>query len=985
VDAQPLETFGQVLRRLRQDAGMTIEDLAHRTGLGVRTISGLERDEGNSPRMSTVSRLAEALRLGEPGRTWLWAVVKGQPETAGPPATRVTMRPHTLPRDISSFVGRSAELAMLVDEAPGGGVVTIHAIAGMAGIGKTALAVRAAHQLTTQFPDGQVFLRLNGHTPGQRPMDTADALASLLQAAGVDARQVPAGLDDRARLWRHWLAGKRVLLLLDDAIGSEQVRPLLPGTAGSLVLITSRRNLTALEGARSVSLDVLTADEAASLLVKLGGRPELRPDDPALARLAELCGNLPLAVGMLGGQLHHNRAWTPADMVNDLLAARDQLAQLQAEETSVAAAFDLSYRDLTSAQQRVFRRLGLHPGTDTDAWAAAALSDVSPADALRCLRALRDQNMIAEPSHGRYRLHDLIRAYAASRAAAEDPPAERDAALVRLLDFYRRAGTLAGRYLARRTPSPAPGTGDAAAGAPEISGREQAASWMAAESLNLQAAAAYAAGSGRPHALAIAAAMHGFLRGRGSWDRALELHKTALMTARRLGDLPGEANALTDMGDVQYLMGNYAAAERSLTRALDLAQGLGDALAEASALIEFGVLRQATGDLASAEASLSRALDLSRSSGDRLGEANALNNLGIVQFMAGNFTAAVVSQGQALTIYRSLGDRLGEASALNSLGGVQQATGDYRAAIASLTQALALYGSLGDRVGQAYATGNLGAVQCIIGDYPAASANLNMALDLYQGLGRRSGEADMLSNLGVLYRVTGDHSSAIVSLTQAIALYRDLEDPLGEAGSLSELGVAHHETGDYRAAVTSLTQAVELAHDLGERADEAQALNNLGDLYLDTAVGAGANEAYSRALAIAADIDLPLEQARALEGTGRCLLVAGQRATGSTMLQEALAIYERIRSGNAERVAALLRELNLCAHVPVPPARVALPCGDRRLTAALPLGTAGRPAPPEGFRAHRHSGRQARRADLTSAPTASEVRARPTCRTWWGW
>jgi tetratricopeptide (TPR) repeat protein/transcriptional regulator with XRE-family HTH domain len=903
--------FGQLLRQLRKTAGLSIETLAARAKIGEHTISNLELGKARSPHEKTVAKLAQGLRLEGSVKDRFVAVARGLPVTDGLPVISAKAPPQTLPRDLASFAGRATELTQLADEAAGtGGVVSIHAIRGMAGVGKTTLAVRAAHQLAARFPDGQIFLELNGHTPGQRPVDPADALASLLQMAGADAREIPSGVKARARLWRNWLAGKRVLLLLDDAADSDQVRPLLPGTAGSLVLITSRRNLTALEDTHTVRLDVLTPSEAAELLVRLAGRPGLDPDDDAVAQVAELCENLPLALGMLGRRLHHNPAWTPADLAAELAQARDRLEHLQAEDASVAAAFDLSYQDLTEDQQRTFRRLGLNPGTDIDSWAAAALGDIDPATADRHLRALYDQNMIAEPTRGRYRFHDLIREYARTLAATDDPPAERAAAIGRLLDFYLNTAVAACRHMARHTPARTPGiAGDQPALAREFPNRRRAVTWMATERLNLQAAADYAAAHGRSfHAIGIPAAMHDFLRSQGHWDQALKLHRAALAAAEREGDRLGEAGALTDLADVQYLTGNYAAAEASLNRAIEVSRGLGDRLGEANALRELGVLQQATGDCPAAEASLNRTLELSRALGDRLGEAASLFNLGIVQFVTGDFAAAADSQEQALEIYGGLGDPLGKAGALNALGGVRNATGDYPAAMGSFTDALELYINLGDRIGEAYATGNLGALRCIVGDYAGAVAHMNRALELYCELGNLSGQADTLCNLGSLQRQTGDYPSAAANLTDAIKLYRDLNDQLGEAGSLSELGVLQHATGDYQNATASLARAVELAHDIGERADEAEALNNLGDLYLDTAALADARERYTRALTIAARIDLALEEGRALEGIGRCLLRSGQDADGTAMLRRALALYERIGSVNAGRVAETLRD-----------------------------------------------------------------------------
>ena len=278
-----------------------------------------------------------------------------------------------------------------------------------------------AHRLAGDYPDGQYFLPLHGHTPGQQPVPPADALATLLLTAGLRASHIPADLAARAGLWRDHLAGKKILLVLDDATGHEQVRPLLPGTAGSLVLITSRRRLAALEDAVPLSLDTLPPDDAIALLARLAGRPDLGAG-PAV-QLARLCGYLPLAIGLVGRQLFHHPAWAAADLAADLVAARDRLELMRAENVSVAAAFDLSYRDLTAGQQRLFRRLGLHPGPDIDAHAAAALDGTSLGQARRHLDELYDQHLLGQPGRGRYRFHDLIREHA--RSAGRRPAGRR--------------------------------------------------------------------------------------------------------------------------------------------------------------------------------------------------------------------------------------------------------------------------------------------------------------------------------------------------------------------------------------------------------------------------------------------------------------------------------------------------------------------------------------------------------------------------------
>ena len=429
--------FGGLLRRLRDEAGLTQDELAEAARVSQRAISDLERGINATARKDTAFLLAGALGLDGPARELFVAAARGRAPAdevlaaaAGAAGTgSAAAASRTLPRDIAGFTGRQAELGQLMERwaktADDGGVVGIHAIGGMAGIGKTTFAVHAAHRLAGSFPDGQFFLPLHAHTPGQRPVSPAGALASLLLTAGVPASQIPPGTDARAARWRGHAAGKKILLVLDDAAGHEQVRPLLPGTPGSLVLITSRR-LAALEDAAVVSLDTLAPREAAEMLARLAGRADVTAGDPGVVELSALCGYLPLAIGMTGRQLAHHPTWTPAGLAAELAAARNRVELMAAENLSVAAAFGLSYRDLDDGQQRLFRRLGLHPGPDIDAYAAAALDGAGVAAARRRLEALYDQHLITEPARGRYRFHDLIREHArALPAPMTGPPGTR--------------------------------------------------------------------------------------------------------------------------------------------------------------------------------------------------------------------------------------------------------------------------------------------------------------------------------------------------------------------------------------------------------------------------------------------------------------------------------------------------------------------------------------------------------------------------------
>jgi tetratricopeptide (TPR) repeat protein/transcriptional regulator with XRE-family HTH domain len=875
----PAVSFAVLLRQLRTSAGMTQEQLADRAGLSPRSISDLERGVHPTARQGTTRLLVRAFGLTGSDQKAFEAAARGRRLASeipgpGPEAGGVAAATRTLPRDVSSFTGREPELDELIgtvtDHIRSGWVADIYAIGGMAGIGKTAFAVHAAHQLAPRFPDGQIFLPMHGHTPGQQPVDPADALASLLQTAGVAAQQIPAGLEPRTRLWRDYLVGKQLLLLLDDAAGHEQVRPLLPGTAGSVVLVTSRRHLTALEDVQAISLDTLTPEAAAGLLVSSAARPGLDAADRAVAEITRLCGYLPLAVGILGRQLHHHPAWTAAGLAADLGAAHHRLELMQAENVSVEAALDLSYQKLTGAQQRLFRRLGLHPGTDVDAYAAAALDSIDLAFARRDLAALYDQHLLIEPSRGRYHFHDLVGEYARERAA-EDEPAECEAAVSRLVDYYLQAALAADRHQARRTaPGKPAAPGLPPAYVPALTDRESAVAWMDAERLDLYALVGYAAARARPRpAVAIATAMHGFMRSQGHWHQALTLYRTALDAARQTNDGLAEASVLADLGDMETLTGDYRAATGHHEQALAICRDLGDRLGEANALNKLATVQQAAGDYQPATANLTSALELHRDLGDRLGEANDLNQLGVVQYQTDDSLMAAASHERALELRRVLGDKLGEAIALFRLGSVQRKTGDYPAAAASLTQALALH----------------------------------------REIGYRFGEATVLGELGVVQRLTTDYASAAVTQEEALALYRALGYPHGEADALNDLGVILQATGKHPEAADHHRQALELYRHIGSRLGEAEALNNLGEWSLASATRADAASYYQQARDIARDVASSLEEARALEGLGRCQLQSGGETEAVELLSQSLAIYQRISSPNARRAETTLLDL----------------------------------------------------------------------------
>ncbi len=869
--AEPEGGFASLLRELRTGAGLTQQELADAAGVSLRRVNGLERGAGGVPQRETVRVLADALSLTGAERVRFETAARGRPLKVVPAAAAAAAM-RSLPRDVASFTGRARELDQLTKAAEtAGGVVGIHAIGGMAGVGKTAFAVHAAHRLAGRFPAGQVFVPLHGHTPGRAPVDPADALASLLLAIGVPAGQVPADLEARAALWRDRALGRPLLLVLDDASGSEQVLPLLPGAGGSLVLVTSRWQLSALDDATAISLDTLPPQEAAALLVRLAGRPGLQPGDPGVREITSLCGYLPLAVGLMARQLRHYPAWTAAGRAGELAAARDRLVLMETEDLSVAAAFDLSYAHLAPDQQRLFRRLGLHPGADIDGYAAAALDGSSLSEARRGLEALYDQYLLTEPTQGRYRPHDLIREHARALAGRVDPEEDRDAAIARLLDYYQHAAAVANGYV-RTQARPGPGTdSETPAAVPALADTEQALAWARAERASLLACLDYAASTGQ-HArvIALTAGIGGLLQQDGPWADAVARHTAAVQAARQLGDQLSQANALNDLANVWRLTSDYLAAAQALQEALDVYRALGD----------------------------------------RLGQANALSSLGAVQRMATDYPAAAHTLEEALRIYRELLDWRGQATALSHLGAVRVQTGDYPAAVQALEQALDGYRDIGDKVGQANALTRLGQVRQLTGDYPAAAQALQEAFRVCRDLDARHGQANALFGLARVWRLTGDYPAAAQALDEALGLYRDLGNRVGQANALSDLAKVWRLTGDYLAAVRDLEEAQAIYREIGNRSAEGEALNEAGTLYRTRGDIDRARFYHQQALDLARETRIAWDEAHSLAGLGRCALAGDDAAQAETLLRQALEIFQNI---GAAEVPELLAELDALA------------------------------------------------------------------------
>ncbi|MFG1687161.1 ATP-binding protein [Nonomuraea sp. NPDC049269] len=403
--------MGTLLRTWRKRALLTQEQLAERAGLNVRTVRRLEHDGLQQPRTRSILLLAEALGLDGEERATLVAVARGpsasaerdDPAVTGPPPI-----PRQLPAGVTEFVGRRRELMALADYYENANTMTAVAIDGMAGVGKTALTVHAAHRLTSRFPDGQLFVDLHGHTEGMSPVYPGDALARVLRTLGVVDEYIPEHLDDRAALYRSVLADRKVLIVLDNAADEDQVRPLLPAGPGCGLIVTSRHRLIGLDDTRTLSLDVLPPEEAVALFTRTSGKERVA-DAPAtvLVEIVERCGLLPLAIRIAAVQLQARSTWSAGHLLHRL--TDDRLAELTAGPHSVGAALDLSYQRLSEEQRRVYRLLGSHVGTEFGAAEAAAALDTTVVRARRLLDQLLDVHLLRESAPCRYRFHDLVR------------------------------------------------------------------------------------------------------------------------------------------------------------------------------------------------------------------------------------------------------------------------------------------------------------------------------------------------------------------------------------------------------------------------------------------------------------------------------------------------------------------------------------------------------------------------------------------------
>ncbi len=883
--------YGELVRGYRLAAGLTQEQLSALSGLGVRTISDIERGR-TVPHRSTADRLAGALQRGDLAGDSVRgpAVVAGEsailpPRPAGGPADAGSLArqlvPQQLPGGVRPFIGRASELAVLTSllnqsaqERPG--MVVISAIGGTAGVGKTALAVHWAHQVAADFPDGQLYVNLRGYDPGQ-PLEAADALAGFLRALGVAGQDIPPEADERASWYRSLLAGRRMLVVLDNARSHEQVRPLLPGASSCVVVVTSRHALAGLiarDGAVRLDLDPLPLADAVGLLETLIGR-RARTDPGAAERLAAQCCRLPLALRVAAERVAARPDDSVADLVAELDDQRRRLDLLDAggdPATMVRAVFSWSYQSLDPAAARAFRLTGLHPGPGLDHYTAAALVSCTAAEAERLLDRLAQAHLVHAAGKGGYEMHDLLRAYARELSQARETDDDRQDALTRLLDHYLHTAAAATDTLEPAEPHRRPRIPQPATPTPPVTDPAAARAWLDAHRAGVIAAIAHATDYGWPsHAIRLSATMAWYLSGGGHYySEGVTVHSCARRAARNCGDQAAEARALISLSAIDRHQGRYPQATRHLL--------------EAQALF--------------------------RQVGDQAGETRALGDLATVEAQQGYYPQAASHQRQVLAKYRASGDRVGEACTLASLGDVDVRQGRYRHAVTSFRRALDLFRETGAKAGEGRALGSLGDVDLRQGRYEQAARQYQHALAAFRQIGDVINEAYALASLGNVDLRLGRYEQAASRLRAALAVFRQADDRVNEAFALASLGDLDLRQGRWQQALPSFRQALTLLRQAGERADEAGVLSGIGEAFLAAGQSDEARAQDTAALTLASQIGDRSQQARAHRGLGHAFLTEGDLAGARRHWQQALTLYSRLGAPEADEVRASLRRID---------------------------------------------------------------------------
>jgi tetratricopeptide (TPR) repeat protein len=816
--------------------------------------------------------------------------------------------PFELPPDVSGFTGRDAELATLdaLLTRTRRSTVMITAVDGTAGVGKTALAVHFAHRVRHRFPDGQLYLNMGGYGSSQ-PLPPLEALVRLLHTLGLPAERVPAEVDAAASAYRSLLADRQVLLVLDNAADAEQVRPLLPAGAGSAVVVTSRNQLGGLvarDGAHRLHLSTLAPRDALALLTRILEAAPRETELHAVTELAELCGHLPLALRIAAANL----ITRPHQRVTEYVARRRAENRIGAltvagdAHSAVSVSFDLSYQRLATPARRVFRLLGLVPGPDVTAAAAAALAGLDTPEAARVLDELACAHLIEEHAVGRYTCHDLLRHYAADLASREETPQDREAAWTRLLSFYLATADAAAQIL---YPSQARLPADTLRGhTAGFAGHDQALAWLDDESPCLVAAVKHAGRRG-PEAMAclLADALRGYFWLRRNVSDWLVVGEAALAAARACGDTDAQAAAFLTIGDANHVRGRHEQALAGYRQVQLLCAGREESDIQFAAVNNTGGLYLRSGRLREAAECYQEVLDFDRRVGFRLGEAMRLANLGAVYRAMGQLERAADAYEEGMIVPRRDGNQKIAALQIRELGEIRHVLGDFDSAEALLTEALSLHRGIGDRAGEAEAQLCLAAIHRDR-DRPAIDL-AGAALVLAQQVGDSNIEANALNCLATIHNRYGRHREALEHHEQALQTAADAHLRHPQAEALVGLAATHRHLRDHREALDRLRQAIAIVEDAGFRLLHAQALTVLTRVHLADDDTGRAVEVGRRALGMHHEIGHRLGEARTHLLLGHAYQHAGDTAGAHEHRTSAHAVFTDIGISGATDLTML--------------------------------------------------------------------------------